>query len=75
MAVSDKSTFSGKTLGESSDFRSNIVMAGGLVMILATLLVKMPTPVLDMMLANPDVAKPKFTNPTSSSPCCRRASI
>jgi flagellar biosynthesis protein FlhA len=51
MAVSDKSTFSGNMLDDSAGSRSNILMAVGMVIILATLLIKMPTPILDLMLA------------------------
>ena len=52
MAVSDKSSSSGSgLLNAPAGSRSNIVMAVGMVAILATLLIRMPTPLLDMLLA------------------------
>ena len=40
-----------KRLDKTSASRSNIILAVGLVIVLATLLVRMPTPLLDMLLA------------------------
>jgi len=50
MAVSDKSSLSG-LLNTPLELYSNIVLAMGLVMILATLIVPLPTLMLDMLLA------------------------
>ncbi len=52
MAISDKSS-SSKTglLNESTDSRSNIILVAGLVTIFATLLIPLPTVILDMLLA------------------------
>ena len=49
MPASDKSN-SG-LLNTSGSSRSNIIMAVGMVTILATMLIRMPTPLLDMLLA------------------------
>jgi flagellar biosynthesis protein FlhA len=52
MAASDKLNLSRfETLDSSRSARSNIILAAGLVIILATLLIRMPTPLLDMLLA------------------------
>ncbi len=52
MAISEKSNSSKPgLLNTATGSRSNIVLAVGLVTILATLLVRMPTPLLDMLLA------------------------
>jgi flagellar biosynthesis protein FlhA len=52
MAVSDKSSFSKFELpGVAASSYSNIILAAGLVTILATLLIPLPTPLLDMLLA------------------------
>jgi len=52
MAVSDKlnSSRSG-LLNTSRAYQSNIILVVGMVVILATLLIRMPTPLLDMLLA------------------------
>ena len=50
MAFADKSTSSG-TLNTPSAFHSNIILVVGLVTVLATLLIPLPTPLLDMLLA------------------------
>lgn len=49
MADSNKLSF--QKPGAAGGSRSNVVFAVGLVIILATLLIQMPTPLLDMMLA------------------------
>ena len=52
MAISDKSNAPDlKTLETSAASHSNIAMVLGMVIILATLLVRMPTPILDALLA------------------------
>ncbi|MHC4185550.1 MAG: FHIPEP family type III secretion protein, partial [Planctomycetota bacterium] len=55
MPVFDKSTSSGligqDQFGPPFGSRSNIVLAAGLVTILATLIIPLPTPLLDMLLA------------------------
>ncbi|NIA17169.1 MAG: flagellar biosynthesis protein FlhA [Planctomycetes bacterium] len=52
MAVSDKSGLSGSgLLNAPVSSHSNIILAVGMVTILATLLIRMPTPLLDMLLA------------------------
>lgn len=52
MAQSDKTAFSAPGLNNSpANSRSNIIISLGLVAILATLLIRMPTPLLDMLLA------------------------
>jgi len=55
MAVSDKTSSSGllrpNPLGTPLAQHSNIILAVGLVTILATLLIPLPTPLLDMLLA------------------------
>jgi flagellar biosynthesis protein FlhA len=52
MAPSAKSNSSGPiAIGASTNINSNITLVIGLVVILATLLVRMPTPILDMLLA------------------------
>jgi len=52
MAISDKSSAPGlKTLEASPASHSNIALVFGMVTILATLLVRMPTPILDALLA------------------------
>jgi len=55
MAVSDKSSSSGllgqNTLNTPLASHSNLILAVGLVTILATLLFPLPTPILDMLLA------------------------
>jgi flagellar biosynthesis protein FlhA len=52
MAVSDKSGLSASDgLNTSAGSHSNIILAVGMVIILATLLIRMPTPLLDMLLA------------------------
>jgi len=52
MAVSDKSSLSRLgLLNAPSGSYSNIILAVGMVIILATLLIRMPTPLLDMLLA------------------------
>ncbi|MFA5239040.1 MAG: flagellar biosynthesis protein FlhA [Phycisphaerae bacterium] len=52
MAVSDKSSLSkNRLLNEQASSRSNIILAVGLVTILATLLIPLPTVILDMLLA------------------------
>ena len=52
MAISDKSSLSKpELLNSSANSRDNIILAVGMVTILATLLVRMPTPLLDMLLA------------------------
>jgi len=52
MAVSDKSGLSASGgLNTSAGSHSNIILAVGMVIILATLLIRMPTPLLDMLLA------------------------
>ncbi len=52
MAASTKSNSSGPiAIGASANLNSNITLVIGLVVILATLLVRMPTPILDMLLA------------------------
>jgi flagellar biosynthesis protein FlhA len=52
MTASGKSNSLGDlTSSKSSNFNSNIILVSGIVVILATLLVRMPTPVLDMLLA------------------------
>ena len=50
MAVSDKSG-TAELLGTPLESYSNIILAVGLVVILAMLLIRMPTPLLDMLLA------------------------
>jgi len=50
MAVADKSSSLG-TLNTPSAVHSNIILAAGLVTVLATLLIPLPTPLLDMLLA------------------------
>jgi flagellar biosynthesis protein FlhA len=49
--MSDVNKFSSLKPGAASGSRSNIVFAVGLVVILATLLIQMPTALLDMLLA------------------------
>ena len=52
MAVSDKSSLSRpELLNAPSGSYSNIILTVGMVIILATLLIRMPTPLLDMLLA------------------------
>lgn len=52
MAVSDKSSLSRLgLLNTPATSRSNIILAVGMVTILATLLIRMPTPLLDLLLA------------------------
>ena len=51
MATPKKMNSGDNALEAPTDSRSNIFMAVGMIAILATLLVKMPTPILDMMLA------------------------
>ncbi len=52
MAVSNKSSLSRpELLNTPASSHSNIILAVGMVTILATLLVRMPTPLLDMLLA------------------------
>ena len=52
MAISEKSSSSKPgQLNPPTSSRSNIVLAVGLVTILATLLIRIPTPLLDMLLA------------------------
>jgi len=52
MAASDKMGVSKPAgLGTSGTSHSNVVFAVGLVIVLATLLIRMPTPLLDMLLA------------------------
>ncbi|MBW8039367.1 MAG: flagellar biosynthesis protein FlhA [Planctomycetes bacterium] len=52
MAVSDKLNSSKlEALDASSASRSNLIMAVGMVTILATLLIRIPTPLMDMLLA------------------------
>ena len=52
MAVSDKSSLSiPGGLNTPTGSHSNIILAVGMVIILATLLIRMPTPLLDMLLA------------------------
>ncbi|GAH73991.1 unnamed protein product, partial [marine sediment metagenome] len=50
MAVADKSSSPG-TLNTPLAVHSNIILAAGLVTVLATLLIPLPTPLLDMLLA------------------------
>jgi len=50
MAVADKSSSLG-TLNTPLAVHSNIILAAGLVTVLATLLIPLPTPLLDMLLA------------------------
>lgn len=52
MAISDKSSLSRpEPLNTAVSSRSNIILSLGMVTVLATLLVRMPTPLLDMLLA------------------------
>ena len=52
MPVSDKTSLSTpKVLNVTSSSNSNIILAVGMVIILATLLIRMPTPLLDLLLA------------------------
>ena len=52
MAISDKSNLSSTgLLNAPASSHSNIILAVGMVIILATLLVRMPTPLLDLLLA------------------------
>jgi flagellar biosynthesis protein FlhA len=52
MAISDKSNLSRTgLLNAPASSHSNIILAVGMVIILATLLIRMPTPLLDLLLA------------------------
>ncbi|MGB8226963.1 MAG: flagellar biosynthesis protein FlhA [Sedimentisphaerales bacterium] len=52
MAISDKSSLSRpEPLNAAISSHSNIILSLGMVIVLATLLVRMPTPLLDMLLA------------------------
>jgi flagellar biosynthesis protein FlhA len=51
MALNDKSGLSTPLADAAVSSRSNIVLSLGLVLVLATLLIRMPTPLLDMLLA------------------------
>lgn len=52
MAASNKSSLSGpEPLNAPMSPRSNIILAVGMVTVLATLLIRMPTPLLDVLLA------------------------
>ena len=49
MSISEKSSAPGWNF--AADSRSNIILSVGIVTVLATLLIRMPTPILDMLLA------------------------